>query len=201
MRYLATFFCVALLLGMTTTLPHVHAEPGPQAPEVTFSQSADRVESYDLVEVTATIPKPTAKNPFMEIDLTGQLQRPQGELVAVQGFCDSADGGTFRIRFMPSQPGKHTYRLTFRQGDTTRTHTGAFEATDGKRRGPLRVDKDHPWHFVWEGTGEHYFFNGTTAFWLMGWQDENIIKAVIDRLGRLKINRIRVLITGTANIY
>ena len=121
--------------------------------------------------------------------------------MAVQGFCDSADGGTYRIRFMPSKPGKHAYEVTFRQGDAERTHAGTFEAADGKRRGALRVDKDHPWHFVWEGTGEHYFFNGTTAFWLMGWQDESIIKAAIDRLRRLKINRIRVLLSGAANIY
>src|SRR3989441_9363000 len=54
--------------------------------------------------------------------------------------------------------------------------------------------------YIWEGTGEHYFFNGTTAFWLMGWRDERIINNCIDRLRALKINRIRVLLSGAANI-
>jgi hypothetical protein len=61
----------------------------------------------------------------------------------------------------------------------------------GSRRGPVRVDREFPWHFVWEGTGERYFWNGTTAYLLAGWDDETIA-ASIDRLARLKVNRIRV---------
>jgi hypothetical protein len=57
-------------------------------------------------------------------------------------------------------------------------------------KGPIRVDAKYPWHFVWEGTGEHYFFNGTTAFWLMGWRDERVITNAIDRLRNMKINRL-----------
>jgi hypothetical protein len=60
----------------------------------------------------------------------------------------------------------------------------------------VRVDKDHPWHFVWEGSGEHYFFNGNTAFLLMGWQDEQVIRSALDRQHRLKVNRLRVLLAG-----
>ena len=71
---------------------------------------------------------------------------------------------------------------------------GTFQATGGHRRGPIRVDPEYPWHFIWEGTGEHYFFNGTTAFWLMGWRDERIIRNSLERLHRLKINRVRVLL-------
>src|SRR5205085_10728633 len=53
----------------------------------------------------------------------------------------------------------------------------------------------------WESTGEHYFFNGTTAFWLMGWREERVINSCIERLQRLKINRVRVLLSGAANIF
>jgi hypothetical protein len=63
------------------------------------------------------------------------------------------------------------------------------------------VDPEYPWHFIWEGTGEHYFFNGTTAFWLMGWREERIINYCIERLAKLKINRIRALLAGAATIY
>jgi hypothetical protein len=97
---------------------------------------------------------------------------------------------------MPSRSGKYSYEVKFRQGDAARTHTGTFAATDGKRRGVLRVDKAHPWHFTWEGTGEHFFFHGNTAFLLMGWQDEKVIRGVLDRQHRLKVNRLRVLLAG-----
>ena len=186
----------ALLLGLTAGLYHLGAVSAPDTPAVTFAQSADTVEAYDFVEVTATVPKPTAKNPFTDVALTGQFRRGDAAPVTIQGFCDSADGGTYRIRFMPSRPGKHTYEVAFRQGGAERTHAGTFEATDGKRRGVLRVDKDHPWHFVWEGTGEHYFWNGNTAFLLMGWQDEKVMRDALDRQHCLKVNGLRVLLGG-----
>src|SRR5439155_12877796 len=131
-----------------------------------------------------------------DVTVTGQFQRESESAVSVEGFCDSADGGAYRIRFMPSRPGKYAFSVTFRQRDITKTHSGKFEATAGKRRGVLRVDKDHPWHFIWEGTGEHYFFNGNTAFLLMGWQDEKVIRGALDRQHRLKVSRLRVLLAG-----
>jgi hypothetical protein len=63
------------------------------------------------------------------------------------------------------------------------------------------VDPKYPWHFIWEGTGEHYFFNGTTAFWLMGFKEERIINYSIERLVKMKINRMRVLVAGVADIF
>jgi hypothetical protein len=164
--------------------------------EVTFTPSADKVESYDFLEVTLGVKKPTAKNPFTDVAVSGQCQREGDAASSVEGFCDSADGTTYRVRFMPSKPGKYTYSVSFRQGDITKTQNGKFEAADGKRRGVLRVDKDHPWHFIWEGTGEHYFWNGNTAFLLMGWQDEKVIREALDRQHRLKVNRLRVLLAG-----
>ena len=63
------------------------------------------------------------------------------------------------------------------------------------------MNPQYPWHFIWEGTGEHYFFNGTTAYWLMGWKDERIIDYSLERLHRLKINRLRVTIAGRTNTF
>lgn len=57
------------------------------------------------------------------------------------------------------------------------------------------MDPQYPWHFVWEGTGEHCFWNGTTTFWLMGWDDETI-KRSIDRLAALRVNRLRVVLNS-----
>jgi hypothetical protein len=204
MRKLFSALCglVVLLLsviGLSLSLPSSRPdEPAraAEAPEVTFTPSSNKVEAYDFLEVTLGVRKPTAKNPFTDVAVTGQFRREDDKPVAVEGFCDAADGSTYRIRFMPSKPGHYTYSVAFRQGDATRTHTGKFEATDGRRRGVLRVDKDHPWHFVWEGTGEHYFFNGNTAYLLLGWQDERVIREALERQHRLKVNRLRILLAG-----
>lgn len=170
--------------------------------EISFSQSAASVEAYDFVEVTLTVAQPDAHNPFTDVTLRGSFGKAGGnERQAVDGFCDSPDGSVFRIRFMPSSPGDYTYSVEYRQGSFVKDYTGAFRATDGHRRGPIRVDPQYPWHFIWEGTGEHYFFNGTTAYWLVGWRDDRIIDTSIERLRRLKVNRMRVLLSGTANMF
>ncbi len=125
---------------------------------ITFSQSAETIEAYDFVEITLNVSSPDAKNPFTDVVVEGQFGKTGGnQQLNVSGFCDSADGSVFRIRFMPSAPGDYTYSVVYRQGSFERTHTGSFRATDGHRRGPIRVDPHYPWHFIWEGTGEHYF--------------------------------------------
>ena len=170
--------------------------------EVVFSPGAKTVEAYDFVEVTINVAAPDAPNPFTDVTLLGSFAKAgTSERTNVEGFCDSPDGSVFRIRFMPSVPGDYTYSITFRQGGFEKTSTGAFRATEGRRRGPIRVDPKYPWHFIWQGTGEHYFFNGTTAYWLPGWHDERIIDDSLERLHRLKVNRLRVLLAGAANQF
>jgi hypothetical protein len=65
----------------------------------------------------------------------------------------------------------------------------------------VRADPAHPWHFVWTGTGEHYFLNGTTAFLLMGWNDEQVIRDSLDRLHRFDVNRVRVVLDGRTDHF
>ena len=162
---------------------------------VEFKQSAETVDAYDFVEITLKVEKPDAGNPFTDVVVEGEFAREGSQAVRVDGFCDSADGSVFRIRFMPTQPGSYSYSVKYRQGKYERKHNASFTVKNAKRRGIVRVDREHPWHFVWEGTGEHYFYNGTTTYWLMGWDDEQIRKN-IDRLHSLKVNRLRVAING-----
>ena len=164
---------------------------------VTFSQSSASVEAYDFVEISVHVDSPGVQNPFTEASVNGSFGKAgSSERLAVDGFCDSSDGSTFRIRFMPSSAGDYSYSVVYAAHGEQKSHDGTFQATNGHRRGPIRVDPDHRWHFVWEGTGEHYFFNGTTAFFLIGWRDERIIDFSLERLHRLKINRVRTLLGG-----
>lgn len=170
--------------------------------EISFSQPAGSVEAFDFLEVTLNVAGTDAHNPFTGVTLRGSFGKAgETERTAVEGFCDSADGSVFRIRFMPSSAGDYSFSVEYREDGFEKTHTGMFRALDGHRRGPIRVDPKYPWHFIWEGTGEHYFFNGTTAYWLPGWREERIIYNSIERLHRLKINRLRVLLAGAANIF
>jgi uncharacterized protein DUF4038/uncharacterized protein DUF5060/collagenase-like protein with putative collagen-binding domain len=182
---------LALAIGGATRA--LRAAPG----DVSFSQSASTIEAYDFVEVTLNVAAPDAPNPFADVAIEGQFSRAGVTSVTlVDGFADSADGSVYRIRFMPVRAGDYSYSVTYRQGSFRRTTTGTFKATDGHRRGILRVDPMYRWHFIWEGTGEHYFLNGTTAFLLMGWTDEKVIQQSIDRLHRLKVNRMRVMLAA-----
>jgi Protein of unknown function (DUF4038)/Domain of unknown function (DUF5060)/Putative collagen-binding domain of a collagenase len=186
--------------GPATTTATPHSETTP--PPLSFAQSATTVACYDFVEVTIKVSHPTAHNPFTDAAVNGHFETSDGRTrLAVTGFCDAPDGSLFRIRFMPTAPGDWSYTVTYHQGALAQSHTGTFHAVQGHRRGLLRVDPRHPWHFLWEGTGEHYFWNGTTAFLLLGWDDERIIRDSIDRLHRLKVNRIRVLLTGRCSSF
>ena len=194
MRSCLLVFSVAITLALITP-----AASG----QITFSQSSSTVEVYDFVEVTVGVDLPGVANPFTDAAVTGAFGKAgSGDQRQVDGFCDSADGSMFRIRFMPQTSGDYAYSVTYRGRGIEKSYGGTFHTTNGHRRGPIRIDPEHKWHFVWEGTGEHYFFNGTTAFWLMGWRDERTIQFSLDRLQRLKINRVRVLLGGrTYTLY
>lgn len=163
--------------------------------EIRFSQSADAVDVYDFMEITINVEKPSAANPFTDVIVEGQFAPDGGKAIHVDGFCDSEDGSIFRIRFMPTQAGKYSYSVKYRQDSYEETHTGSFTAVDAQRRGIVRVDTEYPWHFLWEGTGEHYFWNGTTAYWMVGLNDELVFQS-LDRLADLKVNRVRAVIMG-----
>jgi hypothetical protein len=187
-----------LLLAGAVLVLHARAAPA----ELFFSQSRASVDVYDFVEVTARIEKPDVGNPFTGGSLSGSFQASgRGSAVHVEGFCDSPDGSLYRIRFMPSSEGDYRYNVTYRQGAFQKQYSGVFHAVNAHRKGPIRIDPQNPWHFIWEGTGEHYFFAGTTAYWLTGWKDERIIRGALDRLHRLKVNRIRVTVAGRSNLF
>jgi hypothetical protein len=169
---------------------------------VSFTPSAPSIAAYDFMEVTVNVTAPDTANPFTGSAVAGSFQTADGSRHwNVDGFCDSPDGSTYRIRFMPPSAGDYQYEIAYQQGEFQSKYTGTFHAVDNHRKGPIRIDPQYPWHFVWEGSGEHYFFNGTTAYWLTGWKEDRIIRTSVDRLHRLKVNRIRVTLAGRSNLY
>jgi hypothetical protein len=167
------------------------------AKELRVTLATNVVDAYDFVEVTLRPDPPVVGNPFTDAVAEGEFGPAQGgAALKADGFCDSQDGSVYRVRFMPSQPGDYRYKVTLRHGGQAQSQEGTFAARAAQRRGQLRVDPHYPEHFLWAGTGDHYFWNGTTTYYLMGWEDDAIIRQAIDRLAALKVNRLRVLVYG-----
>src|SRR5437762_3333808 len=117
-QYVGLFFLMASTAGA--------------AGNVSFSQPVETVEAYDYVEVIVRVDKPDARNPFLDVTVTGSFSKADGTgRKTVEGFCDSADGSVFRVRFMPASPGDYTWSVTYRQGANETAHTGGFKASAG----------------------------------------------------------------------
>lgn len=97
---LSRLLALCLMAGMVAESP-----AAPMA--VQFSQNGRTVKVYDFLEVTLLVEHPEATNPFTEVEVTGEFGRPGAAPLRVDGFCDSPDGRTYRIRFMPAEPGSH----------------------------------------------------------------------------------------------
>jgi hypothetical protein len=188
---LPSYFTAWVMLLMSTAAASAR-------PEIKFVDPEGALEVFDFAEIEIHVNNPNIENPFVDASVQGTFQRVGEDPVQVDGFCDAADGSLFRIRFMPRRPGRYHYEIHYRQSERDVEHRGTLQAVASRRRGPLRVDPENRWHFIWEGTKDHYFWNGTTTYYLMGW-DEGTIRESIDRLHRLKINRLRVLLYGRNN--
>ena len=187
-----------LIVVVVGALLFTFLRSGLPAGGVNFTQSAADLDSYDFVELSAHVAAARVRNPFTDASIVGTFQKGN-QRWNVDGFSDAADGSVYRVRFMPQAAGDYAYSVELRQGLSRKNFTGKFHARASGRRGPIRVDPQNRWHFIWEGTGEHYFFNGTTAYWLIGWRDDHVIQSSIERLHQLKINRMRVTIAGRAS--
>jgi hypothetical protein len=162
---------------------------------VRFAPGVSSVEAQDFHEVEVRS-EASSSNPFAVFALRGTLRTPDGKTLNVDGFCDSPDGSVHRIRFLAVRPGSHSYELQFDNGREKGSHKGTFTATPSRRKGLLAVDPEHPFHFVWSGTGDRYFWNGLTTYALLGWKDDAYIGEIIDRAASHKVNRLRVTLIG-----
>src|SRR5215472_1188419 len=107
--------------------------------QVEFSQSAASVAAYDFVEVTLRVSGPAVSNPFTEAVVTGEFRESGSQSsIKVDGFCDSADGTLFRIRFMPAKPGEYAYTVKYAEMGFDKSYEGTFRATANGRKGPIR---------------------------------------------------------------
>jgi len=123
--------------------------------------AASRVEQWAPFTASFSSVLPH-ENPFLPT-FSATVNRPDGTSFETPGFYDGE--GAWKVRVGPDMPGKWT--LTTHSGDSQLD--GKEEAFDcvaaTSQHGPLRVDPDHPHHFV-HADGTRFFHLGYECDWL-----------------------------------
>jgi hypothetical protein len=106
----------ALLAGLLPACvpPAQEGKSDPPATVVSARPPAEKVEAYDFAEIALVVQHPAKLNPFTEVTVRARFRRDGEEPLTVDGFCDAADGSSFKVRFMPSKPGRYRYKVTYR---------------------------------------------------------------------------------------
>ena len=103
-------------------------------------------------------------NPFMS-SLAATVKGPAGQIFRVPGFFDGA--GTWKIRVAPTAEGQWSL-VTESDVKELDGQTAAFTCVRNpnlKVHGVLRVDKEHPHHFIFDD-GTRFFMQGYEYDWL-----------------------------------
>lgn len=107
-------------------------------------------------------------------------QTPAGPGKPVLGFRTTEAGDVGRYRFLATELGAYHVRV----GEVE----ARFEAVASDRPGILRPAG---WHFEWSATGEAFFWNSTTTYFMAGLR-EDLLAPTLDRLAEKRVNRIRL---------
>ncbi|MBL8173940.1 MAG: DUF4038 domain-containing protein [Bryobacterales bacterium] len=164
---------------------------GAVAQSIRFEAPAQTAQ-YEAAEFVLRLDTPSFANPFLVTAPFAEIALPEGGKHIVTGFCDSEDGGIFRLRYAPSQTGRHQFIVTM----GSFRHKGEFTVTAAAGDGPVQVDPQHPRHFRY-ASGKPFFHLGYTAYHLLDpSKTEAEIDAVVDYCRRHGFNKIRFLLTG-----
>ncbi|MFQ6133833.1 MAG: DUF5060 domain-containing protein, partial [Armatimonadota bacterium] len=156
--------------------------------------SAQKVEQWGRFEVSLE-QQGDHDNPFLEVSLKCTFERP-GQSVTVDGFYDG--DGTWRVRFMPSQQGKWTYR-TESNDPGLNGQTGSFEcvAPSEGNHGPVVVRNTHYFAYA---DGTPYFQIGTTCY---AWahQGDELEEQTLKTLKGAPFNKLRMCVFPKSYAY
>lgn len=147
------------------------------------SAAAADVEQWGTYEVA--LPGPETGNPFIDVTVSARFSHGD-RTVAARGFYDG--GGTYRIRFMPDEPGAWHY-VTSSSAAALDGKAGDFVASapSAGNHGPVRVA--HTYHFAY-ADGTPYRELGTTCY-AWEWQPEALQEQTLKTLAGAPFNKIR----------
>ncbi len=124
-----------------------------------MAQAIPTVEQWDFHELVFS--GPSAGNPFLDVELSARFTLGDaGRSVDVHGFYDG--DGTYRLRFMPEQPGQWTWETRSNKPELS-GQTGSLLVTAARpsNHGPVRVA--NTFHFAY-ADGTPYRQIGTTCY-------------------------------------
>lgn len=151
------------------------------------------VEQWGIFEVSLT--GPSDGNPFVDVTLQGEFRRGT-RVFAPAGFYDG--DGTYRIRFMPDEPGPWTYR--------TKSNVKALDGVEGRfvcvqagpgNHGPVRV---HDHFQLAYADGTPHFSVGTTCY---AWahQGDAMEEQTLATLKNAPFNKMRMCVFPKSYTY
>jgi hypothetical protein len=178
---------VIVALTPVIVLPH----------DVKFVTPPDRVPLYGLFEAEVHVKAPVTANPFTDARLTARFKTDAEEMV-VDGYCDSADGTLFKVRFSPQKPSAiYSYRIAYSDAAGTQTYAGKVQCVGSNEFRPVVVDPQHPKHFIHAQSDRHFYHVGLTAYHLLDpSQDDAMIRKTIEYAVHNGFNKIRFLLAG-----
>jgi hypothetical protein len=116
-------------------------------PAIGCGQRASEVPQFGRFETTILNDR-AYDDPFRNVTLEVTFTGPDGRLVNFWGFYDG--GNTWRIRFMPDQPGAWQYNASFSDG--SRGESGSFTCVQSDERSLVGKDIRNPaWFGYWSG--------------------------------------------------
>jgi len=132
-------------------------------------------------------------NPFM-VEVSATFEGPGGEKLTLPGFYDGENG--WKVRFSPTAVGKWKYETRCKADPAMDGKRGEIECvpnTNPNIHGGLRIDREHPYHFVYED-GTRYFLLGFEADWLwaLDMSDPEIpnVKKFVDAIAAYGFNHL-----------
>jgi hypothetical protein len=152
----------------------------------TAKAGGESIARWDHVELN--LQGPSTGNPFIDVTLSATFHN-QHRSVSVGGFYDG--GGSYKIRFMPDEPGTWTW--------TTASNTPALNGQSGSlqcvapeagNRGPVSVRDS--FHFGY-ADGTPFVECGTTCY-AWAFQAEETQRQTIQTLAASPFNKIRMCI-------
>lgn len=150
------------------------------------AHTAVKLEQYHVYEL-AFRGSENHENEFM-VGVSASFEGPGGEKLTIPGFYDGAN--TWKLRFSPTSIGKWSYATRCEADAGIDAKQGEIECvpnTNPNIHGGLKVDREHPRHFVYED-GTRYFLLGFEADWIwaLDMSDPAIpnVKKFVDAIAR-----------------
>ncbi len=144
------------------------------------------VERWDVYEIAFS--GPSAGNPYLDVKV-GAHFRFRNRVVNADGFYDGA--GTYRIRFMPDEPGEWSY-TTFSNVPALNAKTGVFTASPPSKRNHGPVSVKYTTHFGY-AVGTPYVPFGTTSYaWIH--QGDAVEDDTLHTLQTAPFNKMRMCV-------